>query len=69
MTTEPDRNSKEAIREWVHACLKGFKGTSKAKTRLKRIGLTGAKNGLWRGDISDRWRADGFTSADIKDMY
>jgi len=64
-----NKNSVEELSEWL---LKAVKTSNLRTADMKhclKVGRRIIKNGGLRGDVSDRWKRDGFTTADIPEMY
>jgi len=63
-------NSKEKVLAWAENALKKSNITIEEKNKLSAIASRAVNGkGLWRGDISELWMAEGYTTADIFDLY
>lgn len=60
-------NSEEAIMAWANQAVVKLPGEE--QKLLVAIAKDEIKKGGWRGNISHRWMARGYTMADIPDMY
>ena len=64
-----DRNSVPALRAWAHKALLEANLPEDVQEKLYKAALEEIEKGGWRGDISSRWRKEGYTGADIPDFY
>lgn len=60
-------NSKEALLVWAGQAV--AKLPKEEQETLLAVAKDEIKKGGWRGDVSEKWMARGYTTADIPDLY
>ena len=63
------KNSKAELKIWARECVNKTMYETRIKDILIREADAIIENGGLRGDISDRWKKMGYSTADIPDMY
>jgi len=63
------RNSKKNIMKWAKEAIDNSNLTDYKKEVLLKEAEMLVECGLWRGDISAIWIKEGYTMADIPDLY
>lgn len=63
------KNSKSEMKIWVRESIRDVKFEQKIRVILIREADLIVNNGGLRGDVSDRWKAMGYNTEDIPDMY
>jgi len=63
------KNSKSELKLWAKECIRKTKYNQQTRNILVRQADFIIDNGGYRGDVSDKWKAMGYNTADIPDMY